>query len=165
MRVPASHSLDRRLKPQKSALLNRSRDLGSNTRIHHALMNDDRTARLAHAVEHGLSVPGVYRAEVDELDGGARERLFGRGDGFGAEVERLAVRDERDVLAGLDHVGFSEGKRVGFGWDVLDGRAVQDLGFHEDDWVVALEDGGQEEAFCLGWRARDHDAEARDVCE
>lgn len=128
-------------------------------------MHDDRTARLAHAVEHSLSVPGVYRAEIDEFDGGAGECLFGRGDGFGAEVERLAVRDERDVLAGLDHVGFSEGKRVGFRRDVLDCCAVQDLGFHEDDWVVAFKDGGEEETFCLGWRARNDDTEAGDVCE
>lgn len=165
MRSPSGHALDGRFQSQERALLDRRGDLGAHAVVDHALVHDDRPSRLSDALEHGLSIPGVDRPQVDELDAGPSQVLLGCRDGRGAQVERLAVGDDGQISAGLDHLGFAEREGVVFVRDVLDGGTVQDFGLHEDDRVVAFQDGGQEEALGLGWRAWHDHAEPGDVRE
>lgn len=65
----------------------------------------------------------------------------------------------------MDYLGGGEGDVVGIGRDMLNCCAVQGFRLKENDWILAAQDGGQEEAFGLRRRAWDDDAETRDVRE
>ena len=136
VRTPPTNPRHRRLEPQETLLLHRSRDLCANARIDHTLMHDNRAARLVNTLHDRLSIPWINSPEIDELDRAAKV-AFGVRNGRRASVQRGAVADDGEVGAGLDDLGFAQGQLVGFDGDVFDGGAVEDLGFHEDYRVVA----------------------------
>src|SRR5438034_11172176 len=90
MRRPPSNPLYRRLQPLKCAFLNARCDLSAHTRIHHALVDDNRASSLSDTLNNGLTVPGINCAEIDELDRDAKIAFCG-GEGGGSCVERVGV--------------------------------------------------------------------------
>lgn len=76
----------------------------------------------------------------------------------------MPVRNDGDVGPRLDDLGARQRDLVRVRRHVLDGGAVEHLGLHEDDRVVAFH-GREQEALCLRGRARHDDAQTGDVRE
>ena len=163
VRAPPGHPLHGRLQAEESTLLHRRGHFRAHARIHHALVHDDGPARPAHARQDTLPVPRVERAQIEELDRHAQVP-FRRCDRCRAGIQRSAVGDDGDVVAGLDRLHLRERQAVRFARDLLDSGTVEDLRLEEDDRVRAL-DRSEQQPLCLAGRAGHHHAQAGDVGE
>lgn len=108
-----------------------------------SLVYDQAPPRLVDTLDYGLDIVRCDRAQVDELNAemtevfgdealdvlcGVLEKVKSAFDG----VERRAVRDDGEVAAFLQDFGGGKWELEVARRDLLDGRAVEDLGLEEE---------------------------------
>ncbi len=80
---------------QEALFLDGGRDLSSEAALELRLVGDHAAASLLYGVDHGFNVPGLDRAEVDEL--AADAGMLGRGYGHPDGAHLDAIADDGNV--------------------------------------------------------------------